>query len=104
VECTASWLPYVVNDWKRRFRTFGKPVGEYPMRDYRMYVDLQSDDDIAYLVQQCGEDNLMIGTDYGHTDNSSEIEALRRLQERGDIEPRIINKILHDNPAAFYGL
>jgi len=104
VECTASWLPYVVNDWKRRFHTFGKPVGEYPMRDYRMYVDLQSDDDIAYLVQQCGEDNLMIGTDYGHNDNSSEIEALRRVQERGDIDPRIINKILSDNPKAFYGM
>jgi hypothetical protein len=55
-------------------------------------------------VKQCGEDNLMTGTDYGHTDNSSEIEALRRMQERGDIDPAVINKILYENPKAFYGL
>jgi predicted TIM-barrel fold metal-dependent hydrolase len=104
VECTASWLPYVVNDWKRRFPAFGKPVGEWPLRDYRMYVSCQSDDDLAYLVKQCGEDNLMTGTDYGHTDNSSEIEALRRLQERGDIDSAVIQKVLYENPKAFYGL
>lgn len=105
VECTASWLPYVLNDWKRRFPTFGRKIDlDNPMKDYRMYVACQTDDDISYLVQQGCEDNLMIGTDYGHTDQSSEIEAIRNLQSKGSIEPRVVSKILDDNPRAFYGL
>jgi hypothetical protein len=44
----------------------------------------------------------MIGSDYGHADNASEL-ALNRLQTKGEIDPRVI-EILYDNPARFYGL
>jgi hypothetical protein len=33
-----------------------------------------------------------------------EIEALRKLRTDGKINGRVIDKILQDNPAAFYGL
>jgi predicted TIM-barrel fold metal-dependent hydrolase len=104
VECSASWLPYVVNDWKRRFPTFGRKIDAAPMKRYRMYVACQTDDDISYLAQQVGEDNLLIGTDYGHTDQSSEIEAIRNLQSQGTAPPHLVKKILDDNPRTFYGL
>ncbi len=104
VECTASWLPYILNDVKRRFPAFGYDVPENIMRDARMYVSCQTDDDIPYLVSQGAEDGLMIGTDYGHTDNSSEIEALRNLQTSGKVAPEILQKVLFDNPRRFYGI
>jgi len=49
-------------------------------------------------------DNLVIGTDYGHADNAAEIEALRKLRHEGKVSGRVIDKILDDNPRAFYGL
>ena len=47
---------------------------------------------------------LVIGTDYGHNDTSSEILALRRLREDGTVPPRVVNKILDDNAKALYSL
>jgi hypothetical protein len=46
----------------------------------------------------------MIGSDYGHADNASELLALAKLKESGDIDPKVVDKILCINPAKFYGL
>ena len=51
-----------------------------------------------------GEDNLVIGSDYGHADTSTELDALRNLHETTPVAPEILKKILEDNPARFYGL
>jgi predicted TIM-barrel fold metal-dependent hydrolase len=74
------------------------------LRDNRIYVACQTDDDLPYVLGYAGDDQLVIGTDYGHNDTSSEILALRKLKEDGEISPRIINKILDDNARALYGL
>ena len=42
--------------------------------------------------------------DYGHQDQSSEIEAMRLMREKGEVEPRVIDKILGENAVALYGL
>jgi predicted TIM-barrel fold metal-dependent hydrolase len=46
----------------------------------------------------------VIGSDYGHADTASELEALRTLKQRGEVDAGVINKILDDNPRALYGL
>ena len=56
------------------------------------------------IVKYAGEDVLMIGTDYGHTDTSSEIDALSVLRETSGLTPRAVQKILEDNPRALYGI
>ena len=56
------------------------------------------------MLTVAGEDNLVIGTDYGHADFSSQIEALDLLQKVKGLEPGVIEKILYDNPKALYGL
>jgi predicted TIM-barrel fold metal-dependent hydrolase len=104
VEVSASWLPWIVKDWRRRLPGIGRTAPADPLREFRMFVACQTDDDVPYLVQQLGEDCLMIGTDYGHADTSSEIEAIRTLQARGRLSPRTMQKIVDDNPRAFYGL
>ena len=61
-------------------------------------------EDLPYILSYAGEDNLVVGTDYGHTGQSTQIDAMRRLADRGDIEPRIIDKLLRRNPATLYGI
>jgi predicted TIM-barrel fold metal-dependent hydrolase len=104
VEVQAQWVPYICHDLYRRSKFTATWWKDGLLRERRLYVACQTDDDLPYVLQYAGEDNLVIGTDYGHNDTSSEIEALRVIRERGDVEPRIIDKILDDNARALYGL
>ncbi|MBI2359438.1 MAG: amidohydrolase [Deltaproteobacteria bacterium] len=104
IEVSAQWIPYAIHDLAKRFERLGKPLKKNLLKDSRIYVACQTDDDLGYVVQYAGEDNLVIGSDYGHADTASEIEALRRLREKGEVDPAVINKILDDNPRALYGL
>ena len=54
------------------------------------------------MLKYAGEDNLVIGSDYGHNDTSTELEALKHLKESGEVEERVVNKILDDNARALY--
>ena len=55
-------------------------------------------------MKHTGEDNLVIGTDYTHADQSAEIEAHAILRRREDIPAHVADKIVRDNPTRFYGL
>ena len=98
IEVSSQWVPYAIHDFARRFERAGKKVdkGEV-LRKNRIYVACQTDDDLPYVLKYTGEDHLVIGTDYGHNDTSSEILALRKLREDGAVPPQIVNKILDDN-------
>lgn len=104
VEAAAGWLPYVLGDMRRRVESRGRRLPDDLMREYRLYVTCQTDDDVPYILRQAGEDNIVIGTDYGHNDQSTEVEALRNLREGGGITPAQYQKIVSDNPARLYAL
>jgi predicted TIM-barrel fold metal-dependent hydrolase len=104
VETSSQWVPYVLHDLFRRFEWKGWSVPKDLMREYRLYVACQTDDDLPYVLRYAGEDNIIMGTDYGHADTSTELEALHRLQAETEIEPRVAKKILDDNARALYGL
>ena len=69
-----------------------------------MWVACENTDDLPYVLSHAGEDALMIGTDYGHHDPSSELNAIRLLRDDRRIAPEVIDKILEANPRKFYGL
>ena len=69
-----------------------------------MYVTCENSDDIPYIVREAGEDCLVIGTDYGHTDTSSDVDAIKMFRERTDLTPKVKQKILSDNARALYAL
>jgi len=50
------------------------------------------------------EDNIVIGTDYGHNDQSTEVEAIRTLRDSGGITREQYEKVTYHNPRALYGL
>ena len=105
IEVSAQWVPYVVHDLKLRFPKFlGKEARADMLGGGQLYVACQTDDDLSYVLRYAGEDSLMIGSDYGHADNASELLALKRLKENGEMEGRLIDKILGINPARFYGI
>jgi len=104
IEVSAQWIPYAVHDLARRFARRGRPFPKNVLKENRIYVTCQTDDDLDHVLVYAGDDNLVIGTDYGHADNAVEIEALRKLRTDGKINGRVIDKILKDNPCAFYGL
>jgi predicted TIM-barrel fold metal-dependent hydrolase len=104
VEASAQWIPYLLNDLAVRFRRRGKPFPENLLKQYNMYVTCQVSDDLPMILPYSGEDNLMIGTDYGHSDSSAEIEALRLLKDGNQVPAAVVDKILGANPCRFYGL
>jgi predicted TIM-barrel fold metal-dependent hydrolase len=104
VEVTAQWVPYALHDLARRACKRGREPQPDLLRQNRIWVACQTDDDLPYVLQYAGEDNLVIGTDYGHDDTASELEALRTLRAQGAVEPRVIDKILDANARALYGL
>jgi predicted TIM-barrel fold metal-dependent hydrolase len=104
IEVRAQWIPYMAVELARRFECDGRKETQNIIRDNHVYVTCQTDDDLPYVLKYSGEDNIVIGSDYGHADTSAEIEALRKLKEKGEVEPRVIDKILYDNAKALYGL
>jgi len=104
IEVRAQWIPYMIVEMAKRFEQQGRGASKDILRRMRIYVACQTDDDLPYILKYSGEDNIVIGSDYGHADTSSEIEALRKVRDQGGVRPEVIDKILYDNPKALYNL
>ena len=105
IEAAAGWVPFLIHIVRRlqkdKFR-FGSITELF--REYRLFVACEADEDIPYLAKYTGEDHLLIGSDYPHSDPSREDQFVHAITVREDISPQLRQKILCDNPKAFYGL
>jgi predicted TIM-barrel fold metal-dependent hydrolase len=105
IEVSAEWLPYVMNHLEIGYQRHGRAwPGEKLLRENQIYVACQTSDDLPYILEHVGDENLVLGTDYGHNDTSSEINAMRKLKADGKIPPASIDKILGKNAQALYNL
>jgi len=104
IEASASWVPYALGDVEKRLRRKGQKLSDSPLADNNIWVTVETTDDIPCIIDRAGDDNLVVGTDYGHTDTSAQIEALRLLRESGDIPRDSVDRILGPNPIRLYGL
>src|SRR3990170_986640 len=102
VEASAQWVPWVVKEARRRSGARGFP--ENPLKEFKIYVTSETNDDFDFVLKYAGEDNLVIGTDYGHTDASSEVDAIEIFRANDSLPDTVKKKILDDNPRALYGL
>lgn len=113
IEASASWVPFLLSiQGASRRHTHLQVGGPFEFkRDLslpsRVYVACQSQDDLPYILQFETEDNLLVGTDYAHADQSAELVALDVVEQRGaagEIPAEVARKILEHNPRRFYGL
>jgi hypothetical protein len=114
IEGGASWVSYGLSQlgMQRRSQALHERAQAFDLtrdllRDNRLFVAIDPVDDIETLLQLGAEDNLMIGTDYGHGDISANRNALDEVQEWVEsdrITEAVAHKILETNPKLFYGL
>ncbi len=102
VEASAQWVPWVVKEAVRRSGAKGFP--KLPFKEFNIYVTMETNDDFEYVLRYAGEDNLVIGTDYGHTDASSEVDAIDIFRANESVADPIKKKIFDANPNALYRL
>jgi predicted TIM-barrel fold metal-dependent hydrolase len=121
IETGSSWVPSVLYDASRARRHAKATAGSSPLsvatvaddllsdevRRNRFYITCHADEDLPYIMRFTGEDNLIMGSDYTHSDPGQEWHFQRSLEaraERGEISHEAVRKITYDNPKAFYGL
>jgi len=104
IEVAANWIPYILVDLERRLERQGRMLTKNVLAENNMFVACQTNDDFQYIINAVGDDNLMIGSDYGHNDTSSELEALRLLKDSGTLPAATLVKILDANPSRLYGI
>ncbi|MBI4611862.1 MAG: amidohydrolase [Candidatus Rokubacteria bacterium] len=107
LEAGSEWLPYALHQleraWGRERARCKRNPGDY-LKDGNIYISVEADEDINHLLHFIGEDQLVIASDYPHTDPSHEEDMVRELQKRTDLPGGIQEKILCHNPARLYSL
>jgi len=105
LEAGCQWVPFLLRQVKtdnRRNRGIKDPA-EY-LRDGRVFVACEPDEDINTVVNLIGEDSLVVGSDYPHGDPSRQEDMVEEFKERKDLSPGLVEKILSDNPRRLYPL
>lgn len=104
IEAGASWVPYVFHNLLRQLKDDPARYGPSLFEQYNFFVACEVGEDLGYLSQFIGEDHLIIGSDYGHTDPSTEPELVASLKGREELTSQAVDKILEDNPKRLYAL
>lgn len=104
IEASAQWVPWIYREAAIRYRAGGRSFPQNVFEEYNIFVTCQVNDDVPYIVRCAGEDRLVIGTDYGHTDPSSAVTALKEFQQMEGLDGGVKEKILSHNAKALYGL
>jgi uncharacterized protein len=105
IEAAAGWAPFLIHIIRRllkdRFK-YGSSAELF--REYRLFIACEADEDISYIARYTGEDHLLIGSDYPHSDPSREDQFVNAINVREDISPALKQKLLYDNPSTFYAV
>jgi predicted TIM-barrel fold metal-dependent hydrolase len=98
IEASAEWIPWIYREVKIRYRSTGRKFPTDLFAENNVFVTCQTNDNIAHVLNFSGEHSLVIGTDYGHTDSASEVNAITKLEKIEGISPTVRENILCHNP------
>ena len=124
IEAASGWVPHELYRIDRRLKHPGEQgrsegllslddlpanfdVQRDAMREFNLFVTCLVDEDLPYILKFAGEDNLVVGSDYTHADQSMERhfqDELRARVAKGELTTAAVNKMLYDNPKRLYGL
>lgn len=105
VEASANWVPWIVREVQTRFLARSRgPAPDNILKHFNVYVTCEISDDLPFILKHGGEENIIIGTDYGHADVSSAMNAIAALNAMEGVSDEAKAKILYDNPKRLYAL
>ena len=102
IEVSSQWVPWVIHEAMRRSLGSARPISAACANTISMSRPRAMT--IFHILSYASEGNLVIGTDYGHGDTSSELNAIARFKAMEELSPEVKRKILSDNPKRLYGL
>lgn len=104
LEAGSEWLPFTLRQLERAWnrRPGGKKSPKQYLDDGNIFISVEANEDIPYLLNSISEDQLIIASDYPHLDASTEEDMVREIEERTDLPARLKEKILRQNPARLY--
>ena len=103
IESGSEWVPFAMSRASRYKDRYGVPDHtEDLLKNGRLFITCESHERLGDIIEFTGSDSLMLGTDYGHSDTSTELRAHELLEQRPDINADMARKITEDNPLRFY--
>src|SRR5439155_2904979 len=79
IEAGASWVPYSCYTAFRRLKRLSRNQDDYKydspkdiVRLNNFYITCQVDEELPFILNYTGEDRLLVGSDYTHSDASQE--------------------------------
>jgi uncharacterized protein len=123
IETGASWVPYAINQLRRRYHPPSKVAPQTRtilgrdaidrslyrdpadwFREGRAFVACESDEDLGYLLHHLGDDALMLASDYPHGDPSADEGFVDEIGKHDEIPDSVKAKLLGGNAARLYRL
>lgn len=119
IEAGAGWVPYALwltrasatlNSFSNRAaldRDAVRRAAEVQrglLEELNFFVTCETSEDVSYLVDVLGDDNLLVGSDYGHPDRASIRDAHSLMFTIPGVKEQSADKITRLNGGRFYGL
>jgi predicted TIM-barrel fold metal-dependent hydrolase len=110
VESGSSWIPFALQEAARGTNIMLRRLDDNTeietglLERKNLYVACQIEDDLPYIVRFAGENNLIVGTDYGHLDIGADVNAAAIIANRTDLPPGVARKIVDDNGRRLHGI
>lgn len=106
VEAGSSWLPFLsVMAMRARYNEDKAADVQRALVDRNIYITCEEHEDLPAILNFAGENNLVIGSDFGHPgDVADSIHVQSTFKARDDISDSVKSRILSDNARALYAL
>ena len=106
-ESGVAWIPFILGRVDEKYEdrytylNFSMPPSDYWRR--QGYTTFQQESTVPDVIQLVGEDNVLWGSDYPHSDgvwpDSQDVIA----KDLGRLDDRVLQKVIRDNTGKLYG-
>ena len=104
IEASSQWIPWIYHEVHSRYDTAGREFPQDLFHEKKVYVTCETHDDLPWVLKYAGEHSLVVGTDYGHLDPSSDTDAIQSFRQLESISQETKERILYHNPRALFSL
>ena len=106
VEAGSSWLPFLsVMNLDARYSADKAKTARDALVERKIYITCEEHEDIPSILPFAGDDNLVIGSDFGHPGDVAEtIHVQNTFRARDDISEDTKTRIMSTNGRVLYGL